>query len=166
MKPCVAFAGLALALCSAPIFGEDVVRHGNPNPDSPIAQAVEVPPGHTLVFLSGVGPDMADKSAPEGTAGAYGDTKTQTLSVLRKIEAILESMGLGMTDVVRMQVFLAGDRAQGGRMDFAGMMAGYRIFFGSAKQPNVPARSTMQVVALANPGWLVEIEVTAVRPSR
>ena len=28
----------------------------------------------------------------------------------------------------------------------------------------LPARSTLQLAALANPGFLVEIEVTAVRP--
>ena len=31
-------------------------------------------------------------------------------------------------------------------------------------QPHLPVRSAMQVAALANPGFLVEIEVTAVRP--
>jgi enamine deaminase RidA (YjgF/YER057c/UK114 family) len=39
--------------------------------------------------------------------------------------------------------------------------------FGSllgAEQPNFPARSTMQVAGPVNPGWLVKIEVTAVRP--
>jgi enamine deaminase RidA (YjgF/YER057c/UK114 family) len=43
-------------------------------------------------------------------------------------------------------------------------MAAYREFFGTAAQPNLPARSVMQVGALVAPGWLVEIEVTAVRP--
>jgi enamine deaminase RidA (YjgF/YER057c/UK114 family) len=43
-------------------------------------------------------------------------------------------------------------------------MEGYRQFFGTPQQPNLPSRSAMQVAALVNPGWLVEIEVTAVRP--
>ena len=47
--------------------------------------------------------------------------------------------------------------------DFAGMMRGYRAFFGTAEQPNKPARSTMQVGGLVDPGWLVEIEVTAAK---
>ena len=46
-------------------------------------------------------------------------------------------------------------------MDFAGMMRGYRALFGTPAQPNKPARSTMQVAGLVDPGWLVEIEVTA-----
>ena len=73
-------------------------------------------------------------------------------------------MGLGMGDVVKMQVFLVGDAAHGGRMDFAGFMQGYRQFFGTPAQPKLPARSAMQVAALANPGYLVEIEVIAARP--
>jgi enamine deaminase RidA (YjgF/YER057c/UK114 family) len=48
-------------------------------------------------------------------------------------------------------------------MDFAGMMTAYREFFGTKQQPNKPARSTMQVAGLVDPGWLVEIEVTAAK---
>jgi 2-iminobutanoate/2-iminopropanoate deaminase len=48
-------------------------------------------------------------------------------------------------------------------MDFQGMNEAYRMFFGTAENPNVVARSTVQVVALANPLYLVEIEVTAAK---
>jgi enamine deaminase RidA (YjgF/YER057c/UK114 family) len=142
----------------------DVIRYKIPNSDFPIAQAVEIPAGQNLVFLSGAGADIADKSADKDSPAAYGDTKTQTLSTLKKIEASLKSMGLSMKDVVKMQVFLVGDPALGGKLDFAGMMESYRQFFGTADQPNLPSRSAMKVAGLANPGWLVEIEVTAVRP--
>lgn len=143
----------------------DVIRYKIPNSDFPIAQAVEIPAGRNLVFLSGAGPDIADKSADKDSPAAYGDTKVQTLSTLKKIEANLESMGLHMGDVVKMQVFLVGDPALGGKMDFAGLMESYRQFFGTKEQPSLPARSAMKVAGLANPGWLVEIEVTAVRPA-
>jgi enamine deaminase RidA (YjgF/YER057c/UK114 family) len=86
------------------------------------------------------------------------------MSALTKIEAILKEQGLGMGDVVMMHVFLAGDPANGGKLDFAGMMASYTQFFGTKDQPNKPARSAMQVAALAAPGALVEIEVIAVKP--
>jgi enamine deaminase RidA (YjgF/YER057c/UK114 family) len=142
-----------------------VMRYKIPNSDFPIAQAVEIPAGQNLVFLSGAGPDIADKSADKDSPAAYGDTKAQTQSTLKKIEANLKSMGLGMGDVVKMQVFLVGDPSLGGKMDFAGLMESYRQFFGTAEQPNLPARSAMKVAGLANPGWLVEIEVTAVRPA-
>ncbi|MBB3225703.1 enamine deaminase RidA (YjgF/YER057c/UK114 family) [Luteibacter sp. Sphag1AF] len=142
----------------------DVVRHAIPNSTFPISAAVEVPAGKTLVFLSGVVPPVADASAAKDSPAAYGDTKTQTAGVLGAIEKQLKSMGLGMGDVVKMQVFLVGDPAKGGKMDFAGFMQGYTQFFGTPTQPKLPSRSAMQVAALANPGFLVEIEVTAVRP--
>ena len=62
-----------------------------------------------------------------------------------------------------MHVYLAGDPAKGGKLDFSGMMASYTKFFGTENQPNKPARSAMQVAALAAPWALIEIEVIAVR---
>jgi enamine deaminase RidA (YjgF/YER057c/UK114 family) len=41
-------------------------------------------------------------------------------------------------------------------------MEGYTQFFGGS-QPNLPARSVVGVAALANPGFLVEIEVVAAK---
>lgn len=157
------FIFAALSCMVAPALAKDVIRYKLPNSDFPIAQAVEVPAGQSIVFLSGTGPELADKAAPKDSFAAYGDTKTQTLSTLKVIEANLKSMGLGMGDVIKMQVFLVGDPVQGGKMDFAGLMESYRLFFGTKDQPNLPARSAMKVAGLANPGWLVEIEVTAVR---
>jgi enamine deaminase RidA (YjgF/YER057c/UK114 family) len=89
--------------------------------------------------------------------------RTQTTGVLNKIKTILESLGLGIGDVVKMQVFLVHDaRAP---MDFKAFMEGYTQFFGGS-QPNLPARSVIGVAALANPGFLVEIEVIAVRDTK
>ena len=78
--------------------------------------------------------------------------------------ASLESLHLTLGDVIKMQAFLVGDPAKGGKLDFEGFMQGYTQFFGTPAQPNLPVRSALQVAALANPGFLVEIEVTAVRP--
>lgn len=144
-------------------FAADVIRHKIPNSDFPIAQAVEIPSGNSLVFLSGVGPDVADKSAAKESPAVFGDTKTQTVSALTKIDATLKSIGLSMKDVVKMQAFLVGDPQNNDKIDFAGFMDGYKKFFGTADQPNLPARSAMNVAGLAVPGWLIEIEVTAVR---
>jgi enamine deaminase RidA (YjgF/YER057c/UK114 family) len=155
---CASFAAIA--------SGADVIRHKIPNSDFPVAQAVEIPAGQTLVFLSGQGADIADKNAAKDSIAAYGDTKIQALNTLTKIEATLKSMDLSMKDVVKMQVFLVGDPAQDGKMDFAGFMESYKKFFGTTEQPNLPARSAMKVAGLANPGWLVEIEVTAVRAKK
>jgi enamine deaminase RidA (YjgF/YER057c/UK114 family) len=150
---------------AAPAFAQDVVRHKTPGSDFPIAMAVEIPAGKKLIFVSGGGPALADKAAKPGSFAAYGDTATQTASTLEAIQANLKLLKLDMKDVVKMQVFLVGDPAKEGRMDFAGFMQGYRKHFGTPEQPNLPARTTVQVAALPNPGWLVEIEVTLVAPN-
>ncbi|MEZ0168417.1 RidA family protein [Microvirga sp. TS319] len=161
----IAATSLAAFLALAgPASAQDVIRHKIPNSDFPIAQAVEIPAGKTTVYVSGAVPTVADPAAEKNTLAAYGDTKTQTESVLRSIEKTLSGLGLKMGDVVKMQVFLVGDPAKGGKMDFAGFMEGYKQFYGTADQPNLPTRSVFQVAGLASPGFLVEIEVTAVRP--
>ena len=152
-----------LAGCAVPAQQNlRIVRVGAP--ESPIAASVEVPPGSVLYYVSGTVPDVVDPTAPAGSVQRYGDTATQTRSVLRKIEAQLGQHGVGLGSVVMMRVFLVAPPGQP-RMDFAGMMTAYREFFGTAAQPNRPARSTMQVAGLVDPGWLVEIEVTAAEPT-
>ncbi|MGY2051062.1 RidA family protein [Methylobacterium sp. JK268] len=155
---------LGAALAGGGARAQEVVRHRIPNSDFPIAQAVEVPAGRTTVYVSGAVPPVLDEAAPKNTVAAYGDTRTQASSVLKAIDATLKRLNLGMGDVVKMTVFLVGDPAKEGRMDFAGFMTAYREHFGTPAQPNLPARSVVQVAGLANPGYLVEIEVTAVRP--
>lgn len=142
----------------------EVTRYKIPGSSFPISNAVEVSPGVSTVYLSGKVPAMLDKSKPATDPAAYGgDTEGQTVNVLKSIEAQLKSMGLSMSDVIKMQVFLVKDAAKGNKMDFAGFMKGYTQFFGTAEQPSLPARSAFEIAALANPAWLVEIEVVAVR---
>lgn len=128
---------------------------------SPIASAVVVPAGYDMIYVSGITPPVTNEGAPEGTPREFGDTKTQTIGVLNRIKGILEAQGASMGDVVMMRVLLVGDPALEGKMDFAGMMEGYRQFFANAEQPNKPARITSQVAALVAPGMMVEIEVQA-----
>jgi len=85
------------------------------------------------------------------------------MSVLSKIEQNLEGMGLEMGDVIKLQVFLVGDPANDGIMDFAGFMEAYVQFFGTDEQPNLPSRSAFQIARLGAPLMFVEIEATAVR---
>jgi enamine deaminase RidA (YjgF/YER057c/UK114 family) len=153
---------LSLSACNKP--PKEITRYKLPESNFPIALGVEIPAGRSLVFVSGMTPTAVNADAAKDSVEAYGDTKTQTVSVLKRVDGALKSMNLTMKDVVKMQVFLVGDPAKGGKLDFAGMMEGYTQFFGTAEQPNLPSRSAMQVVALANPGFLVEIEVAAVRP--
>ena len=105
---------------------------------------------------------MINKDAPKGTPAAYGDMTTQTVGVLTAIKGTLARIGLGMGDVVKMTVFMVANPADN-KLDFAGMMAGYTQFFGTKDQPNKPARSAVQVAALALPGPLLEIEVVAAK---
>jgi len=87
--------------------------------------AVEVPASATTVMVSGMVPAAADANAPRNSLASFGDTRTQTASVLSRIEASLKPIGLSLGDVVRMQVFLVGDPGKDGRMDFDGFMAAY-----------------------------------------
>jgi enamine deaminase RidA (YjgF/YER057c/UK114 family) len=152
-------ATLALALLAAHASqAAEIVRHSN-GTNFPIARVVEVPAGKTVYFHSGMTPAPADPKAKPGTPEYWGDTKAQTLSVFGRIKESLDKLGLTFGDVVAMTVYLVGDPAKEGRMDFEGMMAAYTQFFGTQAQPNLPARSTVQVVSLVSPGMLVEIEV-------
>jgi enamine deaminase RidA (YjgF/YER057c/UK114 family) len=138
----------------------EIVRHKIPGSDFPIALAVTIPPSATIHFISGQVPAVVDATAAPDSLAAFGDTKTQSETVLKKIKEILAGMKLEMSDVVKMQVFLVGDPAKGGKADTKGFMEAYTQHFGGA-QPNLPARAVVQVAGLSNPGWLVEIEVVA-----
>jgi len=154
-------AVLLLVATATPAAAHDIVRRANSG--FPIANSVTVPAGAELVYLSGMLADAADTKAPAGSIERFGDTATQTKSVLGKIQKELEALGLGMQDVVKMNVFLVGDPRRDSTMDFEGLMKGYLQFFGTEKQANVPARTTVQVAGLPIPGALVEIEVVAAR---
>ncbi len=157
---------LAAAAAATPAAAQTVVRHPN-TPPAMILQGVTVKPGAEMLYLSGqlAAPiDPTKKVAPAAmTIADFGDTKTQTISVLTKIKALVEAKGFKMSDVIKLTVFVAGDPKLGGKMDFAGMNDAYKMFFGSAENPNTVARSTVQVAALAGPAFLVEIEATAAK---
>jgi enamine deaminase RidA (YjgF/YER057c/UK114 family) len=135
-------------------------RIKNSNPQAPILAGVVVPAGTTVVFLSGQVPAPVDAAA---ATKSYGDTKTQAISVFKKIGALLEAQKLSFADVVKLSVFLVGDPAKGGKMDFKGFQEAYGQFFGTPTQPNLVARTTVQVASLADPAFLVEIEATAAK---
>ncbi len=164
---------LAAVLLAAPAVALPVVswsaqpERTYQRPDAPIAATVTVPAGSEIIYLSGQIPPPGDPTAPKGSTAAWGgDTEAQGTAVVQRIEATLKGLNLTLGDVVMMRVYLAGDPAKGGAMDFAGWQKAYAKFFGTKDQPNRPARSTFQVAALAAPGALVEVEVTAVRTKK
>jgi enamine deaminase RidA (YjgF/YER057c/UK114 family) len=154
------FIALTLGLFVSHAAAQTTVRHLQEE-DRPIATGVWV--GDTLYLSGQLAAPLTPADAAKGTAAVYGDTEAQTMSTLTKIQALLKTEGLGMGDVVMMHVYLAGDPAKGNKLDFPAMMAAYTRFFGTKEQPNKPARSAMQVAALAAPWALVEIEVIAVK---
>ncbi len=155
---------LAVAAVQCGAFAADpVVRTPLAGSNFPIAAAVSVAAGTDLVFVSGATASVADPKAPAGSIAAYGNTEAQTVSVFKSLEATLERVNLKLSDVVQLRVFLVGDPDKGGKMDFAGLQAGYTQFYGTKDQPNLPARTTVQVASLAGPGLLVEIDAVAAR---
>jgi 2-iminobutanoate/2-iminopropanoate deaminase len=156
----------AAALLTTPAAAQIVVKHAS-TPAGLILQSVTVNPGATTLYLSGqlAAPLDPTKKVPpaELTIADFGDTKTQTLSVLTKIKAILGEHGFVMRDIIKLTVFVAGDPKLNGKMDFAGMNDGFKQFFGTTENPTTVARSTVQVAALAGPALLVEIEATAAK---
>jgi enamine deaminase RidA (YjgF/YER057c/UK114 family) len=159
---------VCLMLAAMSVNADEVVRYPLLNGNKfPIARAVEVPAGTTLIFHSGMTPTPLDAKAAAGTAAYWGDTKTQALSAFGNIKQSLDTMGLGFGDVVKMMVFLVADPASSeARMDFKGFMEAYTQYFGTPEQPNLPARSAVQVAGLASPGMLVEIEVILAKPMK
>jgi enamine deaminase RidA (YjgF/YER057c/UK114 family) len=161
MKKLLAAAAI-LASVSASANAAEIVRITNPPPAIILSGAI-VPPGAEIFHLSGQLASPVDPSKPVTGPESFGDTKTQTISIFTKIKAILEKQGYKMSDVFKLTVFVAAAPNMGGKMDFAGFNDGYKQFFGTAENPNLVARSTVQVAALAGPNFLIEIEATAAK---
>ena len=155
-------AGVCLAIGNA-AWADEITRH--PLPNFPTSLAVEVPAGASTIYLNGVVPGIIDNKADPRSEAAYGNTAQQTANVLAEIEKRLKSLGLGMSDVVKMQVFLKAPQGQND-MDFRGFSQSYLRFFDAKAGVKLPARSLLQTQGFANPGWLVEIDVNAARPAQ
>jgi enamine deaminase RidA (YjgF/YER057c/UK114 family) len=156
------FIGMALCAFALPAGAQSVSRLAAPSPTSPIASAVTVPPGYTTYYISGTPAGPKNPSAPEGSPDRWGDTTQQTADSLNKLEATLKQLGLTFGDVVKATVFIVADPNNGGKINFPAMNAEWSKRFGTATQPNKPARSTVEV-KLATPGALIEIEMIAVK---
>jgi enamine deaminase RidA (YjgF/YER057c/UK114 family) len=128
----------------------------------PAAAQRIVAPGLTTFYFSGTTADPVNASIPAGSPGRMGDTVQQADNILNKLQDMLAKNNLGFGDVVAAHVFLVGDPAKGGEIDFAGLNAEWGKRFGTTDQPNRPSRSAIQV-RLPTPGALVEIELTAAK---
>jgi enamine deaminase RidA (YjgF/YER057c/UK114 family) len=148
-----AYAALGLGLAASGAIAQQVMHNNQDNPKSPFASSVMVPAGYDTYYIS-------------GSAGKGDDTAAQTAATLDSLKAQLAKLGLTFGDVVQAHVFLVGDPNKGGKMDFAGMNSSWFKEFGTADQPNKPARAAFQVAALAGATNLVEIEFIAVKKPR
>lgn len=121
-----------------------VFPSSRPRPSSPYSPGIRF---GNLVFTSGqVGTDAAGVVPP--------DIREQTRNCLDNIQAVLETAGTNMAHVLKSTVFLTDIQ------DFAAMNEVYRKAFPG----DLPARSTVEVSALARPELKVEIEVVAALP--
>jgi len=159
----LAILGGMAALAAIPTMaGAEPVERVGPKPGEIILQGVKIPAGAETFLLSGLVALPIDPARAKAVED-YGDTQVQTISILNRIKALLEAEGYSLRDLVKLTVFVVGDPKLGGKMDFAGMNAGFRQFFGTTENPATVARSTVQITALAAPQYLVEIEAMAAR---
>jgi 2-iminobutanoate/2-iminopropanoate deaminase len=116
-----------------------------PSPVGPYSPGITA---GNLVFVSGqAGRDPA-------TGQIADDVEAQTEQTLKNIAAILEAAGSNLSHVIRCGVFLIDIG------DFQKMNGVYARVFGGHR----PARTTVQVAALPEPGLLVEIDAVALVP--
>lgn len=164
--PRISAFALAATAMLAPLGGAQAqVTKLQSNPQALILDAADVKAGTDMMFLSGqlASPvDPAKTFADVKSIDDLGDTRTQTISVLSKIKALLESRGYTMADLIKLTLFVAADPKLG-HMDFAGANEGFKQFFKTAENPTTVARSTFQVAALAGPHFLIEIEAIAAK---
>ena len=115
-----------------------------PKPIGPYSQAIDT---GGIVFCAGqIGLDPATGKLVDGGVGAEAERAIANLS------AVLEAVGLRLTDVVKTTLFL---------VDLADGPAVGKIYAARFPAPH-PARSTVQVAALPA-GAHVELEAIAVR---
>lgn len=109
-----------------------------------------------LLFLSGVGPRQKNsKQIPGVTLNANNeieayDVEIQTRAVIENIKTILEDSGLGLKDLVDLQVYLTNMKA-----DFKTFNKVYAEYF---NVETGPCRTTIEVGALPTP---IAVEIKA-----
>jgi enamine deaminase RidA (YjgF/YER057c/UK114 family) len=150
----LAAALLCSAMASASAAG--IERVYGENAMSPIAAGVSVPPGYTTFYISGALPQPVTPPVA-GQPMNFGDMAAQTRSVLNGLKATMDKMGIGFGDVVAAHVFLDP------KADFMAMNKVWAEEFGTAAQPNKPARATFYTGALVLPGAMLEIEFVAAK---
>lgn len=112
-----------------------------------------------FLFVSGTSARQADNSiigadSVDAMGSVVLDIEAQTRACIEAVQAILESQGASLGDLVDVTVFLANIN------DFAG----YNKVYGSFFSEGGPARTTVAVDQLPHPHLLIEIKGTAFKP--
>jgi reactive intermediate/imine deaminase len=111
------------------------------------SQAWRVDNPGSLVFVAGQGPISAD-----GELVGEGDFDAQARATLENLRAVVEQAGASFDSIVKLTVYLTDI---GNLRDYGRVRA--ELFAGHA-----PAGTAVQVVALAMPGMLLEVDAVAV----
>ena len=122
---------------------------GLTQPFGAFSSAVWAPPGR-LLFISG---QVAQDAA--GTLVGEGDIRAQTRQVLDNIGRVLAAAGATFDHVAAVNVFVRN------MADLAAIHEVRRQYF----QPPYPASTLVQVQALTDPRYLIEINAVAVVPA-
>ncbi len=149
-------AGSVLLAAGPKASAAEIDRLYGENAMSPIAAGVKVPAGYDTYYISGALPQAVTPAA-NGQPADFGDMATQTRSVLNGLKASMDKMGVGFGDVVAAHVFLDP------KADFMAMNKVWAEEFGTAAQPNKPARAAFRTNALVLPGAMLEIEFVAAK---
>ena len=115
-------------------------------PSGPYSLGVEIPAGQRLLYVSGQVPVAADGSSPQGI-------KAQAEQVWRNILAVLESAGMGIENLVKVNHYLTKHENIPGYGEVRTRM------LGAAR----PASTLVVVQGLVKPEWLVEVEAVAAK---
>jgi enamine deaminase RidA (YjgF/YER057c/UK114 family) len=114
---------------------------------------VTVAQGSKLVFLAGqVG------TAQDGSIVGEGDLAKQTAQALRNVKAGLDAAGATFDDIVKTTLYIV-DWSED---KFEQLMAGVMEAAGELGGAPVSSSTLISVQGLFNPGYLIEVDVTAV----
>jgi len=145
---------LTLAFLLLPVVAFAQVKRSNP-------PALSKPTGYThVVEVNGPGKTVyiAGQIAidKDGTVVGAGNMKAQAEQVFKNLQAALEAAGAKFSDVVKMNTYITD-------MEQAPAVREVRArYFGDT----TPASTLVQVVRLARPEFMLEIEVIAALPAR
>ncbi|MGY6560207.1 MAG: RidA family protein [Nitritalea sp.] len=156
---CLALLGYACQPAPSAADSGEIIRLDRP--DASILRGVHVPAGKSYFYTSGLVAPVLNPEAEPGSEARYGDTYTQSIGILKRIQETLAEEDYGLEDIIFLRVYMAPDAE--GEIDWQAWFKAYGEFFNTTENPNKVARSTVGVYALANPDLRIEIEAVAAK---